>query len=159
MKQAEDYASLVFLSACLFRQLHHCRSENGTVCLDNQFGVEFAWYDLFDLVLEPQGYLCDFFRIDRRCWEAFTAGGREDCLVLASCNLWHERIQHFAIAVSCEQAQDAQIHPGSSQRHCLYRKPQNLRALASSCILCLLSRPSILMSWLHLTIAELGSSR
>jgi hypothetical protein len=45
------------------------------VCLDNLLLLEFAWDDLFDLVLETERNLGDFFWLDGRGRESFCAAG------------------------------------------------------------------------------------
>ena len=45
---------------------------------------QLTWYDLFDLVLQAQGYNGDIFGIDGRRREMFAAGGWQDWSTLDS---------------------------------------------------------------------------
>jgi hypothetical protein len=46
--------------------------------LCNLLLLQFAWYDLFDLVLQAQRYFGYVLGVDGRRWEAFATGGWQD---------------------------------------------------------------------------------
>jgi hypothetical protein len=68
----------MFGGACLFRRLHDGVGDDAAVGFGNVIFWEFARYDLFDLVLEAQGYYGHVFGVDRWGMAVFATGAGED---------------------------------------------------------------------------------
>jgi hypothetical protein len=67
-KQTEDDASLVLLSSSGLRSVQHRLGQDRAMRFGDLILLEFAGNDLFDLVLQTQRDLGDFFRVDGRGW-------------------------------------------------------------------------------------------